>query len=58
MNLVVDENSTEAASDIDFGVAEITGSKPMTRAFILVRVLRADLPPPKKLDIDDASRYL
>ncbi|MCC7309635.1 MAG: hypothetical protein IT510_00100 [Sulfuritalea sp.] len=58
MNLVVGEGSTEEAFDIDFAVAEVTGSTPTTRAFILVRVLRADLPPPKKLDIDDASRYL
>ena len=58
MNLVVDEGGTEEAFDIDFAVAEITGSRRLTRAFILVRVLRADLPPPKKLDIDDASRYL
>jgi hypothetical protein len=58
MNLVVDEGSTEAAADVDFAVAELTGSIPMSRAFILARVPRAELPPPKKLNFDDASRYL
>lgn len=58
MNLVVDEGSSGDAFDIDFAVAEITGSTPMTRAFVLVRVPRTELPPPKKLDLADASRYL
>lgn len=58
MNLVVDAGSTEAAADIDFVVAELTGSKPMSRAFILARVPRAELPPAKKMNFDDASRYL
>lgn len=58
LNLVLDESSTEAAADVDFAVAELTGSKPMSRAFILTRVPRAELPPPKKLNFDDASRYL
>jgi hypothetical protein len=30
----------------------------MTRAFILARVPRAELPPAKKMNFDDASRYL
>jgi hypothetical protein len=58
MNLVLDESSTETAADIDFAVAELTGSKPMSRAFILARVPRAELPPAKKMNFDDASRYL
>lgn len=58
MNLVLDESSTEAGADIDFAVAELTGSMPMSRAFILARVARAELPPAKKMNFDDASRYL
>lgn len=58
MNLVLDESSTEAAADVDFAVAELTGSTPMSRAFILARVPRAELPPAKKMNFDDAARYL
>jgi hypothetical protein len=58
MNLVLDEGSTEAGADVNFSVAELTGSIPMTRAFILARVPRAELPPAKKMNFDDASRYL
>jgi hypothetical protein len=58
MNLVLDESATEAAADVDFAVAELTGSQPMTRAFILARVPRTELPPAKKMNFDDASRYL
>lgn len=58
MNLVVDENSTERAADIDFAVVELSGSQLVHRAFILARVARAELPPPRTLNIDDAARYL
>lgn len=58
MNLVVDEGSAETAADVDFAVAELTGSMPMSRAFILARVPRTELPPAKKMNFDDAARYL
>jgi len=58
MNLVVDENSTERAADIDFAVVELSGSQLVRRAFILGQVTRAELPPPKTLNIDNAARYL
>lgn len=58
MNLVLDESSTQAGADINFSVAETTGSIPMSRAFILIRVPRAELPPAKKINFDAPSRYL
>ena len=58
MNLVLDESSPEAAADVDFAIIELKGHLPMRRAFILARVPRAELPPAKKMNFDDASRYL
>lgn len=58
MNLVLDENSAETAADIDFAVIELSGHLAMRRAFIQARVPRAELPPAKKMNFDDASRYL
>ena len=58
MNLVLDEGSTEPGAEINFSVAEVTGSIPMSRAFILARVSRTELPPAKKMNFDEASRYL
>ena len=58
MNVLLDENSTEPAADVDFAVVELSGANPVRRAFILARVARTELPPPKKLDFDHAARYL
>ena len=58
MNLVLDENSMDSAADIDFAVAELKGSKAFSRAFIVARIPRAEMPPRQKLNFDDASRYL
>jgi len=58
MNVLLDENSSERAADVDFAVAELSGANPLRRAFVLARVARAELPPPKKLDFDHAARYL
>ena len=58
MNVVIDAASTDAAADVDFGLAGLRGSPPMRRAFVLARVARSELPPPKKINFDDAMRYL
>jgi hypothetical protein len=58
MNVLLDENSTEQAADVDFALVELSGSAPLRRAFILARVARTELPPPKKLDFNHAARYL
>ena len=58
MNLVLDESSSEAAADVDFSVVELSGHMTTSRAFVLARVPRAELPPAKKMNFDDASRYL
>ena len=58
MNVLLDDNSTEPAADVDFAVVELSGANPVRRAFILARVARTELPPPKKLDFDHAARYL
>ena len=58
MNVVLDDASTDSAAVIDFAVIELKGPKPVRRAFILAKVARGDIPPPRKIDLDDAGRYL
>ena len=58
MNVLLDDNGTEPAADVDFAVVELSGANPVRRAFVLARVARAELPPPKKIDFDHAARYL
>lgn len=58
MNVVVDQPGTDTASSVEFSVVELMGSPPIQRAFILARVARSELPPPKKIDLDAAARYL
>jgi len=58
MNVVIDESSTDRVADVDFAVAELSGTPPMRRAFVLGRVARAELPPPQTINFADAARYL
>ncbi len=58
MNVVLNETSTDEAADVDFAVAELSGSPPMRRAFVLARVARSELPSPQKINFDDVTRYL
>jgi hypothetical protein len=58
LNVVLDDKSTDRAADVDFAVAELSGTPPVRRAFVLARVERAELPPPKKINFDNAARYL
>ena len=58
MNVVLDESCTDRVADVDFAVAELSGTPPMRRAFVLARVAREELPPPKKINLSEASRYL
>jgi hypothetical protein len=58
MNVVLDEVTSDRAADVDFALAELSGTPPVRRAFVLGRVARSDLPPPQKIDFDKAARYL
>lgn len=57
MNVMVEGQSTEPFREVDFHVAEFVGDPPMTRAFALVRIRRADLLPSEFL-FHEAERYL
>jgi hypothetical protein len=56
MNIVVDK--TQEGTDIHFAVVDLKGPTPARRAFVIARVARSDLPPPKSLDFYEAMRYL
>jgi hypothetical protein len=58
MNVVLDEGSADKGTDVDFAVVELNGHPPMRRAFVIGRVARRELPPPPKVNFDDAARYL
>jgi hypothetical protein len=58
MNLVINEASDEAGADIDFAVAEAGAVGTVQRAFIIARIARADLPPPKAINYRDALLYI
>lgn len=58
MNVVRDARSNELAADVDFSVAELSGTPPVRRAFVVARVARDELPPPQKINFDDAARFL
>lgn len=58
MNVVLEESSTDRVADVDFAVAELSGTPPIRRAFVLASVARAELPPPQKINFDNAARYL
>ena len=58
MNVMLDEGSTDSGADVDLAVIELKGSPPVRRAFIIARIERNELPPPKSLDYHQAMRYL
>jgi hypothetical protein len=57
LNVVVDENSMDVASDVTFTMAILSGVPKEQRAFVIGRVARSELPE-VKLDIANAERYL
>lgn len=57
MNVVLDQESTDVASDIGFSLAQLKGVPQIQRAFVLARFARAELPEPR-MNFDDAIRYL
>ena len=57
LNVVLDETSTDVASDVVFTMAVLAGVPKVQRAFVVGRVARAELPK-AKLDIANAERFL
>jgi hypothetical protein len=58
MNLLIDEASDEVGADIEFAVAEAGADASVHRAFIITRIERSDLPPPKAMNYRDALLYI
>ena len=58
MNVVLDESSTDRVADVDFSVAELSGTPPMYRAFVLARVARSEMLPPQQINYGDAAHYI
>lgn len=57
MNVVLDESSTDVASDVAFSLAQLTGVPQLQRAFVLARLARSELPT-ARMNFDNAGRYL
>lgn len=57
MNVVLDDRSTDIASDVVFSLAELKGTPQLRRAFVLARFDRAELPE-ARINFEDAARYL
>jgi len=57
LNVVLDESSTDVASDVTFTMALLSGVPKEQRAFVIGRVERSELPE-AKLDIANAERFL
>jgi hypothetical protein len=57
MNVVLDEKSTDVASDVVFSLAQLTGIPRIQSAFVLARLARSELPA-ARMNFDDAERYL
>ncbi|WP_313952207.1 hypothetical protein [Accumulibacter sp.] len=57
INVVSDGASDDSAADVDFSLAELTGSPPLRRAFVLARFARAEMPVPT-INFDAAARFL
>jgi hypothetical protein len=57
MNVVLDQNSTQAGDDFEFQVARLPTTPPRVRAFSLVRFARADLLP-EKSKFEEAAQLL
>lgn len=58
MNIVLDSASDEAGAEIDFAMAEAGADPALQRAFIITRVARADLPPPRSINYREAMLYI
>ncbi|MBK7954900.1 MAG: hypothetical protein IPK02_13610 [Candidatus Accumulibacter sp.] len=58
LNVVAEKNSGELAAEVDFAMAELTGARPVRRAFVVARIARSELPAKAKINFDDAARYL
>ena len=58
MNIVLDENSTESGAEIYFSVIELKGATSQYRAFVITRLARTEMPPPKTMNYQDAILYL
>ena len=57
LNVLVDESSTDVASDVEFTMAVLSGIPKVRRAFVIGRMKRSELPA-LKLDIANAERFL
>ena len=57
MNVVLDQASTDVASDVVFSLAKLSGSHELQRAFVMARLARSELPE-MKMNFAEAQRYL
>ncbi|HMV06393.1 MAG TPA: hypothetical protein PKA30_12690 [Accumulibacter sp.] len=58
MNVVVGADDSGPVADVRFSLAELAGSSPRRRAFVLFHVARSELPTVQGIDFDLAARCL
>lgn len=58
MNVVLEESTGDSANCVRFSVAELNGTPRLSRAYVLARVTRSELPPQGKINFNDAVRLL
>ncbi len=57
MNVLLDETSTDVASDVVFSVAQLMGVPRIQSAFVMARFARTELPA-ARMNFEDAARFL
>ena len=57
LNAVVDADSTDVASPVEFSLARLTGVPEIERAFVMAHFSRAEMPS-AQMNFDRAARYL
>lgn len=57
-NIVLDEGASDPKSCVQFSVARLNGTPTLSRAFVLARVARSEMPPKNRINFSDAARLL
>ncbi len=57
MNVILDDDSMDTVSEIEFSKMKLSGTRPNERAFVLARIARSEVPE-IRMNLANAERYL